>query len=569
MNEREVTFDPITLEILWSRLIAITDEAATAMVRTAFSTIVRESNDYSVVLTDARGESIAENTGGIPSFVGILPRTVRHMLTLRPLKRWKPGDAMITNDPWLATGHLPDVTMVSPIFYRGRLVAFAGSVAHLPDIGGGLWSADCQELYEEGLRILPTLLWARGKLNQVLVSLIEANTRVPQQVIGDIYAQAAAHEVCARRLSEFLDDTGFVDLTLLGQEVKTRAETVMRKAIEAVPDGEYHGSLVADGFEEPLVLQAKVIVKGQEVKVDYTGTSPQVSRGTNCVFNYTNAYTAYPIKCALDPYTPRNEGSYRPISVFAPEGCVLNPRFPAAVGARHLTGHLLAGVVYSALVQAIPDRVIADCGSAPSMRAVFSGRRPDGRPFSAIVFASGGMGASARQDGLSTTPFPTNVGVGSIEALEHSTPLLIWKKEFRPDSGGGGKFRGGLGQEVVLEVRSEGDVRVALLAERSKYPPVGLLGGLPGATSEIFLQSGERPHPKSRLRLKPGDVMILRYAGGGGYGQPADRAPQRVQEDLWRGWITPRVAAEVYGISAEGFKDSSGEAKIGHGDAAI
>jgi N-methylhydantoinase B len=540
-------FDAVTLEILWSRLIAIVDEAATAMVRTAFSTIVRESNDYSVVLTDASGESVAENTGGIPSFVGILPRTIRHMLQQRPARRWRRGDVMITNDPWLATGHLPDVTMVSPVFHGDRLVAFSGSIAHLPDIGGGLWSADCQEIYEEGLRIPPMRLWVRKRPNTTLVSLIEANTRVPQQVMGDIYAQAAAHDVCYRRVNEFLTDTGLQDLTALGLEVKTRAEMAMRKAIAAVPDGIYRGRLVADGFEEPLILEAEITVKGDEIRVDYTGTSPQVARGTNCVYNYTQAYTAYPIKCALDPYTPRNEGSYRPVVVHAPEGSILNPRFPAAVGARHLTGHLLAGVVYQALAACIPARVLADCGSAPSMRAVFSGRRPDGRQFSAIVFASGGMGASATQDGLSTTPFPTNVGVGSIEALEHSTPLLIWKKEFRADSGGAGRFRGGLGQELQLEVRSAGQFRVALLAERSKYPPIGLLGGAPGALSEIFLRGGIRPGPKSRFNLDPGELMTLRYAGGGGYGPPSGRELRRIQDDVRSGLVTEKAAEEVYG----------------------
>jgi N-methylhydantoinase B len=551
-NSKHGSFDAITLEILWSRLIAIVDEAATAMVRTAFSTIVRESNDYSVVLTDASGESVAENTGGIPSFVGILPRTIRHMLRLRPTSKWKRGDAMITNDPWLATGHLPDVTMVSPVFHDGRLVAFCGSVAHLPDIGGGLWSADCQEIYEEGLRIPPMPLWVRAKPNATLVSLLEANTRVPHQVMGDIHAQAAAHDVCFRRLTEFLDDTGLHDLSALGLEVKTRAEGAMRKAIGAVPDGVYRGRLIADGFEEPLILQAELTIAGEEIKVDYSGSSPQVARGTNCVYNYTQAYTAYPIKCALDPYTPRNEGSYRPIVVHAPEGSILNPRFPAAVGARHLTGHLLAGVVYQALAECVPDRVIADCGSAPSMRAVFSGRRSDGQQFSAIVFASGGMGASATQDGLSTTPFPTNVGVGSIEALEHSTPLLIWHKEFRPDSGGPGRFRGGVGQEVRLEVRSPEEVRVALLAERSKYPPVGLLGGLPGAFSEISLRGGVRPDPKSRVRLNPGELMTLRYAGGGGFGPPAERESWRVREDLRRGLVTESAANEHYSLASSG-----------------
>src|SRR6266550_8505396 len=354
-RQGQSVFDPITLEVLWSRLITIADEAATALVRTAFSTIVRESNDFSLVLTDAQGDSVAENSGGIPSFVGILPRTIRHMLALRPVRVWRPGDSMITNDPWLATGHLPDATLVSPIHYRGRVIAFVGSVAHLPDIGGAMWSADCRTVFEEGLRIPPMLFLAKGTMNAILRTIIEANTRVPEQVIGDLYAQVAAHEVCAHRLIEFLDDVGVIDFGKLGGEIKRRAETAMRTAIKAVPDGTYTGELIADGIDTPVMLRAAVTVRHSEIMVDYGGTSPQVTGGINCVMNYTYAYSAYPIKCALDPFTPRNEGSYRPITVAAPEGSIVNPRFPAAVGARHLIGHLLSGVMFLALAEAIPD----------------------------------------------------------------------------------------------------------------------------------------------------------------------------------------------------------------------
>lgn len=548
---RPPAFDGITLEILWSRLIAIADEAATALVRTAFSTIVRESNDFSFVLTDVTGDSVAENSGGIPSFVGILPRTIRHMLSLRAPRSWRPGDVMITNDPWLATGHLPDATMVSPVHYKGRLVGFAGTVAHLPDIGGAMWAADCHEVFEEGLHIPPMAFMTRGKVNDSLLTVIEANTRVPEQVIGDLHAQVAAHQVCARRLTEFLNDVGLIDFRRLGREIKRRAEAAMRDAIRAVPDGTYTGSLTADGLDSPVLLHATVTVQGEGIAVDYTGTSPQVAGGINCVLNYTYAYSAYPIKCALDPYTPRNEGSYRPVTVTAPEGTILNPRFPAAVGARHLIGHMLSSVVYVALAEALPELVIADSGGA-LMRAVLSGRGRDGRPFSAIAWPTGGMGAGAGRDGLSTTPFPSNVGVGSIEALESATPLVVWTKEFRVDSGGPGKYRGGLGQDVVLEVRSPEDVRVSLLAERTQHPPVGILGGLAGAPNEILISDGRRPRPKSRFALQPGQRFTLRYAGGGGYGPPEDRDRDQVREDLRQGLISQEAARDIYGLRIDG-----------------
>jgi N-methylhydantoinase B len=414
-----------------------------------------------------------------------------------------------------------------------------------------MWAADCHQVFEEGLQIPPMAFMTRGKVNAALLLLIEANTRVPEQVVGDLHAQVAAHQVCAQRLSEFLDDVGIIDFRRLGREIKHRAEMTMREAIRAVPDGTYTGALTADGFDTPVLLHATVSVEGDEIAVDYSGTSPQVVGGINCVLNYTYAYSAYPIKCALDPHTPRNEGSYRPVSVTAPEGTILNPRFPAAVGARHLIGHMLSSVVFVALAQALPSQVMADSGGA-LMRAVLSGQGRDGRPFSAIAWPTGGMGAGSARDGLSTTPFPSNVGVGSIEALEAATPLVVWKKEFRVDSGGPGKYRGGLGQDVVLEVRSSGEVRVSLLAERTQHPPVGILGGLAGAPNEVLISDGRRPRPKSRFVLGPGQTFTLRYAGGGGYGAPEERDLEQVREDLRQGMISREAARQIYRLQLDG-----------------
>jgi N-methylhydantoinase B len=543
-------FDPVTLEILWSRLISIADESAAALVRTSFSTIVRESNDYATVLMDQNGDSLAENTAGIPSFVGILPRTLKHMLARYPAGEWRPGDAIITNDPWLATGHLPDITMASPIFHQGRLVGFSGSIAHSPDIGGALWAADCRELFEEGLRIPPIKFLKEGEPNRDVFDMILGNVRVPEQVLGDLYAQVAAQQVCARRLGEFLEDAGMVDLGALSRALQDRADLAMRRAIEAVPDGEYRHELTADGFDaDETRIRCIVVVRGSTLSVDYAGTSRQIDRGLNSVLNYTYAYTVYPIKCALDPWTPRNEGSYRSITVDAPLGSILNPRYPAPCNARQLTGHLLAGAVYGCLVQAVPSRVIAECGGAPTVRALFSGVGRQGNRFSQILFASGGMGASAVGDGLSTTAFPTNSGAGSIEAFESLAPLIVWKKEFRQDSGGAGRFRGGLGQEIVVEVVSTAPLRLSLLSDRQKYPANGLLGGRDGARVEIQLADGTRPHPKSRSALEPGDRLILRFGGGGGYGDPRTRDPEAVRADVRNGLVSAEAAARDHGVS--------------------
>ncbi len=542
-------FDPITLEISWSRLISIADEAATGLVRTAFSTIVRESNDYATVLMDRNGDSVSENTGGIASFSCILPRTTKTFLQRFPAETWQPGDCVITNDPWLATGHLPDFTAVSPIFYKGALVGFAGSISHSPDVGGALWSADCRELFEEGIRIPPSRLFRAGERQEQLVEILTANVRIPGPVMGDLEAQVVANEVAVRRVQEFLDDTGLPDLQGLSEALQERADRALRRAISEVPDGTYTATLEADGFDEAITrIVCTITVDGDSMVIDYAGTSPQVDRGINCVLNYTDAYSVYPIKCALDPFTPRNEGSYRAIRVTAPEGSILNPRFPAPCSARQLTGHLLAGVIYEALAPVLPDKVIAECGGAPTMRALFSGLNRDGDRFSQVLFASGGMGAAPHRDGLPTTAFPTNVGAGSIEAYESVAPLLVWHKQLRADSGGAGRFRGGLGQEAEIEVRTDAPVRLSLLSDRRDHPAKGLLGGLPGAPAVIEFDDGTRPHPKSRTGVKPGQRVKLLYPGGGGFGDPKARDRQAVLDDLADGYITAEAAARDYGV---------------------
>lgn len=549
-SSRSDQFDPVTLEILWSRLISIADESAAALLRTSFSTIVRESNDFGTVLMDAKGDSLSENTGGIPSFSGILPRTLKHFIAKYPIETWKPGDCVLTNDPWLATGHLPDITVAMPIFHKGKLVGFSGSIAHSPDIGGSLWSADCRELFEEGIRIPPMKFLKEGKPNEDLVEMILGNVRLPDQVLGDLNAQVTANQVCGRRLVEFLEDAELDNVEGLSEALQKRAESAMRQAIEKVPDGTYRAAVDADGFDDDVThIECTIKVDGSDMSIDYEGTSKQIDRGLNTVMNYTYAYSAYPVKCALDPRTPRNEGSYRPIQVTAPEGTILNPRYPAPCNARQLTGHLLVGVIYRALSQAVPDLVLADCGSAPSMRAVFSGADRQGNRFSQILFASGGMGAAPHKDGLSTIAFPTNAGAGSIEAFESIAPLIVWRKEYRPDSGGAGKQRGGLGQECEIENRSDTPLRLSLLSDRWYHPAMGVLGGGPGATSEISFSDGTVPHQKSRTQIAPGMRLRMCYAGGGGYGDPAERETAQIQDDIKNGYVTPDAACRDYGRS--------------------
>ena len=543
-------FDPITLEIYWSRLISAADEAATGLLRTAFSTIVRESNDFATVLMDRNGDSVSENTGGIASFSCILPKTTKAFLKRFPAEEWRPGDCVITNDPWLATGHLPDFTAVTPIFHRDALVGFAGSISHSPDVGGSLWSADCRELFEEGIRIPPARFYRGGERNEQLVEILLSNVRVPRQVLGDLEAQFVANQVCVKGVQEFLSDTGLADLQGLSAALTARTDAAMRRAIAALPDGTYSSVLEADGFDEAITrIACEVTIRGDRMHIDYAGTSPQVDRGINCVLNYTHAYSVYPVKCALDPFTPRNEGSYQAVTVSAPERSILNPVYPAPCSARQLTGHLLAGAIYKALAPVMPDRIIAECGGAPTMRALFSGLNGEGDRFSQVLFASGGMGASPHRDGLPTTAFPTNVGAGSIEAYESVAPLIVWKKQLRADSGGAGRFRGGLGQEVEIEVRAPEMVRLSLLSDRRDHPADGVLGGKPGGAAVIALADGTRPHPKSRTTVQPGARVQLLYAGGGGYGDPGQRDPAALAADIRDGYVTKEGAARDYGVT--------------------
>ena len=541
-------FDSIKLEVWWSRLVAIVDEAATALLRTAFSTIIRESNDYTVVLTNASGESIAECNAGIPAFAVVMGRLVRSLLERFPLELWRDGDCVITNDPWLGTGHLPDVAVVTPIFFSKRLVGFAATAAHVPDIGStaGMGVTDPMA---EGLLIPPVYLYRGGALQEGVLDLFMGNVRLARQVRGDIQAQLAAHEVCRQRTISFMDETGHQDLVELSSALHDRAERGVSRALDSIPDGSWESVVESDGAGGlPTVINCRVSKAGNRLSVDYTGSSLQSPYPINCTLNYTLAYTVYPLKILLDPSTRRNHGSYKAFRISAPPGSILNAGYPAPVGARHLTGHLLSCAVYQAMAPVLPSRVIADSGGSPALRVRLFGTKPDGDSFILHLFASAGMGASSSADGLSTTAFPTNSGAGSLEALEVAAPILFTRKEYRVDSGGPGTYRGGLGQDIEMLNASGSAITVALLGDRETHPAQGILGGSPGSTAEVKIAGRDTPL-KSVVQLEPGETIAIAFPGGGGYGPAEARSMELIASDVDRGFVSESAGREIFTAS--------------------
>ena len=532
-------FDPITLEVLWTRIISVVDEAAKAIVRTSFSTLANEANDFACVLTDARGNALAQNSGSIPSFIGTLPATVRHFLKEIGSERMRPGDVLITNDPWQGTGHMSDVSLVKPIFHRkngvDRLVAFSSTTSHMPDIGGRVRAIEARELFEEGLHIPLTWLRRGSEADATLLRLIRANVRTPDQTVGDIWAQVSANELMDVRVRRLLDDYGLDGLDALGDELFGRAERAMRTAIRAVPDGTYRYALETDGFEKPYRFALALTVKGDEIVADFTGTSPAQPRAINCVLAYTYAMTAYAVRCALLPGLPNNEGMYRPVTVIAPEGCLLNPKFPAAVVSRAQTGHYVPVLVLGALHRVIPERVMAAAGS-PLWAIAQTGVRDDGRPYTNVLFYNGGMGATAGKDGENVLSWPSNISSTPVEVAERNAPLFFHWKRMRPGSGGAGRYRGGLGQDVLFESESARPIVLSFMAERTRFPAPGLAGGGTGGLGDVRINGKKADHRRQWV-LARGDRVLVSTPGGGGYGRPARRDPAARQRDRELGYV--------------------------------
>jgi N-methylhydantoinase B len=551
---KKQVFDPITLEILWRRLVSIVDEADASVARTAFSSLLRDAHDYTCMFTDSRGQELVQGTFCTPGQAGAMALGVKKIIQSMPLDAYKEGDVFIVNDPWLLAGHLNDVCVLSPIFFKAKPVAFTACVFHHSDIGGRV-SSDNREVFEEGIYIPVTRLYDGGVLNQDLLNMIRWNVRTPEEVTGDIRSQVAANHVCARKIIEMMTEEHLDTLDDLADEIISRTEISMRAAIEKIPDGTYphKGVIEGAGSRPDIHIQLAVTVDGSDIHVDFAGTSDQVDWGVNVVYNFTYAYVFMAIKSAFDPDIPINEGAIRPVHMTAPEGSIINCKFPAAVAARMQVGHFMTEMVFNALGQATPERVIAGSGGTPAQTNILYGKRGSGKPWHTMIIRGGGMGASHSMDGHHCAIFPANGANTPVEILESDTPLIVVERGLVRDSGGPGRQRGGIGRQMTLRVPTAEESRgippgrttIAVQAGRFVYPPAGIFNGKPGARAR-FLKNDEPADPSGLTFLDPGDVITFVSAGGGGYGDPMARDPEAVLKDVLYGYVSVEQAKAEY-----------------------
>ncbi|OEV03157.1 hydantoinase B/oxoprolinase family protein [Streptomyces oceani] len=552
-SSSEQSVDPVVVGLVANRLHSLLDEQQAALVNTAFSPVVRESLDLACAVFDSRGRMIGQSSNGTPGHINAMATGMEHIVAEYPRTALADGDVLITNDPWMTAGQINDLTVATPVFLEGTLIAWFASCCHSPDIGGRILSAAAHEVFEEGLRLPIVKLRTAEGPNETLERLIRANVRTPDETMGDIYAQVAANQVGARSLGAMLREFGLESVDAVAAEIMTRSERALRAALRELRDGRYESRMTSDGFDgQAIDLAVAVTIDGDRVDVDYTGSSPQSPYGVNVVLNYTRAYTSFAIKAALAPEVPHNAGSFRPVRVRAPRGSVLNCVDPAPVASRHLVGHFLPSLLFDALRDAVPGGLPATSSDALWMTVWRGGETGEAHPFTLTVFGAGGVGGRPDKDGLNTTGFPTGVRAAPTEVLETLTPLVQRQRELRPDSGGPGTYRGGLGQVVRVGRRGRHGWSVNANIDRLDYPAPGAEGGLPGAPGEFTdTVSGEPLARKQLVRLDPEAEVRLSFPGGGGYGAPRARTVERVLDDVVNGYVSIRSAREHYGVQVE------------------
>ncbi|WP_170335937.1 hydantoinase B/oxoprolinase family protein [Ruegeria arenilitoris] len=541
------------LQVMWNRLLAVVEEQGQTLIRAAFSPIVRECGDISAGIFDVHGRMLAQAVTGTPGHINTMAEAVMHLRDRFPVQNMKPGDIYMTNDPWLASGHLNDFLLMMPAFKNGKVVGFTSCTSHLVDLGGLGMGPEGSDIYDEGLLIPPCKLVEEGVPNALLLDIVRANSREPIANEGDIYALIACCEAGVTRLVDMMDEFGIDDLDRLGSYIIDTSRRGTLEAISEVPEGVYKNALKMDGYENELELHATLTVSKSGMHVDFTGTSGCSRKGINVPLNYATAYTVFALRCIVGPDIPNNAGSLEPFTVDGPKGCILNAQRPVPVAMRHTLGQVTPDLVLGCLHQALPEQVPAEGASCMfdlPMRHAPEVARDGGREFAVEPVHNGGTGARPYADGLSATAYPSGVFGSQVEITESVAPVTIWKRELRPDSGGAGKYRGGLGQRIEMTSANDAPFIVFLSVERLKFPALGRMGGQPGAPGRIRFRDGESDIPgKGELRVEGGDYLIFETPGGGGFGDPSERDAQALALDLKRGLIS-EDGAKTYGVES-------------------
>ena len=561
----------VAYQVMWNRLISVVEEQAQALVRTAFSTSVREAGDLSAGVYDVKGQMLAQAVTGTPGHVNAMADAVAHFIRRIGRDNIHDGDIYITNDPWEGTGHLHDITMVTPSFHGGALVGFFACTAHIVDIGGRGFGADAHSVYEEGLYI-PIMKFAdRGTVDETLTRIIRGNVREPDQLIGDIYALATCNEIGHRRLVDMMEEFALADLDGIADFILTNSRRATIERIAALPQTAATGEMTMDGFDRPITLKVKVSVEGDRIVSDFAGSSGLDKKGINCPLVYAKAYACYALKVAIAPEIPNNAASLAPFEIAAPENSIVNALHPAPVALRHIVGHFVPDAVFNAFDKIVPGLVPAEgagclCNFQVSLRPrTDAPAPPHARRSEVLTFNSGGSGARPDHDGLNATAFPSGVMTMPIEATEHAGPVIIWRKELRPDSGGAGKTRGGLGQYMEVGAQEGHEFDIQAMFDRVDHPARGRRGGGAGAPTTIAQDDGAPMRGKGKQFVAHGRRVVMAFPGGAGYGDPAERPTALVKRDLARGYISAEVAASDYGLSAEDVADV--QAAVANGDA--
>ncbi|MCZ6658641.1 MAG: hydantoinase B/oxoprolinase family protein [Gammaproteobacteria bacterium] len=535
------SLDPIKTQLVWNRLLAIVEEQAQTLMRTAFSTVVREAGDLSAGVFNTHGLMLAQAVTGTPGHVNAMASSVGKFLAKYPVDALRPGDVLLTNDPWDGTGHLNDFTVVTPVFRNESCVALFASTSHIADVGGRGFGPDATEVFEEGLNIPIGYLFREGQLDETLMTILSANVRDPIVAEGDLYSLTACNDAGADQLMGTLTDFDLEGIDEVGAAILSTSESAMRREIEALPDGRFDYQMRIDGYDEPVDLVVSMTIAGAELVLDFAGTSPTSGYGINVPMPYTEAYASFGVRCLVGNDIPNNAGSLRTISVTAPEGCILNAESPRAVSARHAIGQMLPDVVLGCLEQALPGRTPAE-GASCIWNPVFLGVGGAGNTaadnFVINPIFNGGTGARPHKDGLSTTAFPSGVRTTPTEINEVTSPLVIWRKEYRPDSGGEGEHRGGLGQTIEISHRQGAAFYVSKMFDRIQFPARGRRGGGDGAAGRVYLKEGADLPGKGKDLVPAGSTLVLETPGGGGMGDRSARDPDKVQADVDGGLVS-------------------------------